>query len=92
LACRWYWQFGRDRCDKKLKPLRCVYGNIDDATARMEFRCTIVLCVKESMFDYSYWRLSGKYNQILGPRWRQIHQSYLFAGIRISWKWCLIKT
>jgi hypothetical protein len=30
--------------------------------SRMEFRCTTVLCVKESMFDYSYWRLSGKYN------------------------------
>jgi hypothetical protein len=30
-------RFGCDRCFKKIKPLRAVYGNIDDAKARMEF-------------------------------------------------------
>jgi hypothetical protein len=38
-------RFGCDRCFKKIKPLRAVYGNIDDAKARMEFPLH-VLCVK----------------------------------------------
>jgi hypothetical protein len=47
MACR---QFGRDwLCDKKTKTVAFVYGNNDDATARI-IPFTIVLCVKESMF------------------------------------------
>lgn len=35
---------------KKLKPLRAVYGNIDDDKARMEFPLKTVFVVKVLMF------------------------------------------
>jgi hypothetical protein len=63
---------GRDRCDKKLKPLRCVYGNIDDA--KVNFRCTIVLCVKESMFGLLILAVIREIQSNIRTEMEQIHQ------------------
>jgi len=44
---------------KKLKPLRAVYGNIDDDKARMEFPLHNRFFVRRRRrLDYAYWRLS----------------------------------
>jgi hypothetical protein len=57
-------------CDKK-KKICVVCMDIDDAGCNGMFRCTIVLCVKESMFGLLILAVIREYNQILGPRWNK---------------------
>ena len=48
---------------KKLKPLRCVYGNIDDAQARLEFPLhNRFLCENVSVWITHIGGYPGKYN------------------------------
>jgi putative phosphoesterase len=48
---------------KKIKPLRCVYGNIDDAKARLEFPLhNRFLCEKVSVWITHIGGYPGRYN------------------------------
>lgn len=48
---------------KKLKPLRCVYGNIDDAQARLEFQLhNRFMCENVSVWITHIGGYPGKYN------------------------------
>jgi len=50
-------------CIKKLKPLRAVYGNIDDATARLEFPLhNRFLCEQVDVWITHIGGYPGKYN------------------------------
>jgi hypothetical protein len=53
---------GRDRCDKKAKTVALCMG-MTMLRPEWNFRCTIVLCVKESMFGLLILVVIGKYNK-----------------------------
>jgi uncharacterized protein len=51
---------------KKLKPLRCVYGNIDDDKARMEFPLNNrFMCEDVDVWMTHIGGYPGKYNQLI---------------------------
>jgi putative phosphoesterase len=51
---------------KKLKPLRCVYGNIDDDKARMEFPLhNRFMCEGVDVWMTHIGGYPGKYNQLI---------------------------
>jgi uncharacterized protein len=51
---------------KKLKPLRCVYGNIDDDKARMEFPLhNRFMCEDVDVWITHIGGYPGKYNQLI---------------------------
>jgi uncharacterized protein len=51
---------------KKLKPLRCVYGNIDDDKARMEFPLNNrFMCEDVDVWITHIGGYPGKYNQLI---------------------------
>jgi predicted phosphodiesterase len=77
-------RFGCDRCFKKIKPLRAVYGNIDDAKARMEFPLhNRFMCEGVEVWITHIGGYPGKYNPAIKRRWLQIHLNYLFVDIHI---------
>jgi hypothetical protein len=66
-------RFGCDRCFKKIKPLRAVYGNIDDAKARMEFPLHNLYVWRCGGVDYALV-VTQVNNPAIKRRWLQIHQ------------------
>jgi predicted phosphodiesterase len=59
-------------------PLRAVYGNIDDAKARMEFPLhNRFMCEGVEVWITHIGGYPGKYNPIK-LKWLQIHPNYLF--------------
>ena len=59
---------------KKLKPLRAVYGNIDDATARLEFPLhNRFLCEQVDVWITHIGGYPGKYNINIRGIYRQIN-------------------
>jgi predicted phosphodiesterase len=76
-------RFGCDRCFK-IKPLRAVYGNIDDAKARMEFPLHNRFMCEGVEVWITHMVVTGKYNPAIKRRWLQIHPNYLFVDIHFE--------
>ena len=67
---------------KAIKPLRAVYGNIDDDKARMEFPLhNRFLCEGVDVWITHIGGYPGKYNQAIRTEIHRNSQSFLFAGI-----------
>ena len=66
---------------KKLKPLRCVYGNIDDDKARMEFPLhNRFMCEGVDVWITHIGGYPGKYNQIIRTEIKQNPPKLFICG------------
>ena len=69
---------------KELKPLRGVYGNIDDAKARGEFpEHNRFMCEGVDVWITHIGGYPPRYNLRVEKRLEKILQKFLFVGIRI---------
>ena len=69
---------------KALKPLRAVYGNIDDAKARVEFpEHNRFMCENVDVWITHIGGYPGRYDQRIKTEITKTLQNYLFVGIHI---------
>lgn len=69
---------------KKIKPLRAVFGNIDNHEARLEFPLhNRFMCEGVDVWITHIGGYPDKYNVAIREEIKKIHLNYLFADIHI---------